>query len=204
MKKKIKDDEFLDALTNLFLLEGVKRLSVGEIASKLHCSRRRLYDIAKTKEDIFCTIVERFFQSVLDEGDALIRSEHSLTAAIAIYLDLGVRMGRRIGVLFLRDMEESEPARIIFDNYQQARTFRLSELIDQGVRQGVFVKCHGLLVAEVILGAALRLRRPAFLSQADLSIEEAFQEFYRVFLSGLLANATAPKTAQRDTQRVSA
>ena len=201
MKKTFKDYEFLDSLTALFLAEGIKRLSVGEIASRLHCSRRRLYSIAKTKEEIFCAIVERFFQSVLDQGDALIRSEPNLTSAIAIYLDLGVRMGRRIGVLFLKDLEESEPARIIFDNYQQARTFRLSELIDEGVRQGVFVPCHGLLVAEVILGAALRLRRPAFLSQAGLSIEAAFQEFYRVFLNGLLADATVPKAAQSDNKR---
>ena len=200
MRKPLTDEEFFDALTNLLLAEGIKSLTVGEIASRMRCSRRRLYDIAQTKEEIFCATVERFFHSVLDEGEALIRSEQNLTAAIAAYLGVGVRAGSRISVQFLKDVEDSEPARTIFDNYQQARTMRLSQLIDEGVRQGVFVACHGLVVSELILGAALRLRRPAFLAQANLTIEEAFQEFYRILLGGLLADATAPKTARCDDQ----
>jgi len=200
MRKRLTDDEFFDALTALLLAEGIKSLTVGEIASRMCCSRRRLYDIAQTKEEIFCATVERFFHSVLDEGEALIRSEQNLTAAIAAYLGVGVRAASRISVQFLKDVEDSEPARTIFDNYQQARTMRLSQLIDEGVRQGVFVACRGLLVSEIILGAALRLRRPAFLAQANLTIEEAFQEFYRVLLDGLLADATAPKTVQCDDQ----
>ena len=55
----------------------------------------------------------------------------------------------------------------------------LAELVDEGVRRGFFIPCHGLLVSEVILGAAMRIRRPAFLAQAVLTLEEAFQEFYR-------------------------
>lgn len=200
MRKTLTDHEFFDALTNLLLAEGIKSLSVGEIASRMRCSRRRLYNIAQTKEDIFCATVERFFHSVLDEGETLIRSEQNLTAAIAAYLGVGVRAASRISVQFLQDVEDAEPARTIFDNYQQARTMRLSQLIDEGVRQGVFVACHGLVVSELILGAALRLRRPAFLAQANLTIEEAFQEFYRVLLDGLLADATSPKTVQCDDQ----
>lgn len=200
MRKTLTDDEFFDALTNLLLAEGIKNLTVGEIASRMRCSRRRIYDMAQTKEEIFCATVERFFHSVLDEGEALIRSEQNLTAAIAAYLDVGVRAASRISVHFLKDVEDSEPARTIFDNYQQARTARLSQLIDEGVRQGVFVACHGQVVSELILGAALRLRRPAFLAQANLTIEEAFQEFYRVLLGGLLADAAAPKTVQSADQ----
>lgn len=200
MRKTLTDDEFFDALTNLLLAEGIKSLSVGEIASRMRCSRRRLYNIAQTKEDIFCATVERFFHSVLDEGETLIRSEQNLTAAIAAYLGVGVRAASRISGQFLQDVEDAEPARTIFDNYQQARTMRLSQLIDEGVRQGVFVACHGFVVSELILGAALRLRRPAFLAQANLTIEEAFQEFYRVLLDGLLADATSPKTVQCDDQ----
>lgn len=201
MKKTLPDDEFLDTLTNLFLADGVKRLTVGEIAALLRCSRRRLYDIAQTKEEIFCAMVQRFFQSVLDEGEALIQVEPNLTEAIAAYLGVGVQAGSRLGVQCLKDIEESEATRSIFDTYQHARIFKLSQLIDEGVRQGVFVPCHGLLVAEAILGGAMRLRRPAFLAQADLTIEAAFAEFYRLFLGGLLVDVAAPTEASKSPAR---
>ena len=90
-----------------------------------------------------------------------------------------------------------DSARGIFDHYQQVRTLRLSQLIDDGVHQGVFAPCHGLVVSELILGAALRLRRPAFLAQANLTLEDAFQEFYRVLLGGLLIDSATPKAARR-------
>lgn len=196
MRKNLTDNEFMDALTALLLSEGIKGLTVGEIAARMHCSRRRLYDIAQTKEEIFCATAEHFFNGILAQSEALVGREQDLTAALAAYLDVGVQAAGRIGVQFLKDVEDSATARSIFDRYQQARTVRLSQLIDEGVRQGVFAPCHGLVVSELILGAALRLRRPAFLAQADLTIEEAFQEFYRVLLSGLLIDTAAPKAAK--------
>lgn len=201
MNKKLADEEFFDALTDLLLTEGIKGLTVGEIAARMHCSRRRLYDIAETKEDIFCSVVQRFFDSVLGQGEATISREQDLTTALAAYLDVGVQAAARIGVQFLKDVEDSVVARRIFDNYQQARTLRLSQLIDEGVHQGVFAPCHGLVVSELILGAALRLRRPTFLARANLTIEDAFQEFYRVLLSGLLIDSATSKRAHSGTRK---
>lgn len=197
MKKRLSNDEFLDALTELLLAEGISGLTVGEIAARMHCSRRRLYDVAQTKEEIFCATVERFFGQVLGKGEALASREKDLTVALAAYLNVGVQAASRISVPFLKDLEGTPAAKSAFDNYQHARTVRLSQLVDEGVRQGVFVSCHGQLVSELIFGAALRLRRPTFLARADLSIEEAFQEFYRLLLGGLLTDAAAPKAAIR-------
>jgi AcrR family transcriptional regulator len=194
MRKNISNDEFMDALTDLLLAEGIKSLTVGEIAACLHCSRRRLYDIAQTKEEIFCAAAEHFFNRVLSQSESLIGSEQDLTAALAAYLNVGVQAASRIGPQFLKDVESSTTARGIFDRYQKARTVRLSQLIDEGVRQGVFAPCHGLVVSELILGAALRLRRPDFLAQVDLTLEEAFQEFYRVLLGGLLIDKSNGKS----------
>jgi AcrR family transcriptional regulator len=193
MKKKLTDEDFFDELTRLLLAEGIKGLTVGEIAARLHCSRRRLYDIAQTKEEIFLAVEKRFFDSILEQGEALIQREKNLTTALPAYLDVGVQAASRIGAQFLKDIEDSPAARDIFDHYQRIRTTRLSELIDEGVREGVFAPCHGLVVSELMLGAALRLRRPAFLAQADLTLEEAFQEFYRVLLGGLLISSSLPQ-----------
>lgn len=201
-KQTFADDDFLDRLMELVLAEGISNLTVGEMAARLRCSRRRLYDIAETKEEIFCAIVDRFFHGILEKGEtlareALIRNEQDLPAAIAAYLDVGVRAGGRMRVAFLDDVENSERARTSFDRYQESRTLRLTEMVDEGVRTGVFVPCHGRVVSEVILGAALRLRRPAFLAEAGLTIEEAFQEFYRMLLGGLLAYPLAARRAPR-------
>jgi len=134
MKKTLTDDEFLDTLMELVLAEGIRNLTIGEIAARLRCSRRRLYEIAQTKEEIFCAMVDRFFRGVLDKGEALASKKRDLPAAIAAYLDEGVKAAARISVGFLTDVEESEVARACFDHYQQTRTLRLAQLVDEGVQ----------------------------------------------------------------------
>lgn len=196
MKQTQTDDEFLDGLTNLFLREGITGLTVGEIAARLRCSRRRLYGVAPTKEAIFGAMVDRYFRARLDEGEALLRDERDLTKALAAYLDVGVRSSRRIGAQFVSDVESGDATRASFDAYQQARASRLSQLIDEGVRRGIFVACHGAVVAELMLGASMLLRRPAFLARANVTIEQAFREFYRVILGGILVKAAAPNAVR--------
>lgn len=192
MAKGSTQDAFLSGLEELLLSEGIRDLTVAQIAARLHCSRRRLYELAASKEELFCAMVERFFHSALVEGEAVLAREADPTVALSGFLNVGVRTGARVGAAFLRDVEAIDSARAIFDRYQEARTDRLRELIDDGVARGVFAPCHGRLVAEVILGAALRLRRPDFLARAGLTIDEAFAEFYRTLLGGLLVKGTAP------------
>lgn len=197
MRPTLAEDEFLEALTNLFRVEGVSRLTVGEIAARLRCSRRRLYEIAQTKEEIFCAVVDHHLRGLLDEGDAVIREEPDLVAALIAYLDVGVRGSGIVSAQFGKDVEQSDQARASFDAYQRARADGISQLIDRGVREGVLVECHGPLVAELLLGGALRVRQPDFLARVDLTMEEAFREFYRVVLGGLLVDKAASFPPQK-------
>lgn len=187
MRPTMTDSEFMEALVELVRREGIRHLTIGEMASRLRCSRRRLYSIARTKEDIFCAAVEHHFKSLLDEGEALIEGSKDIIETVVAYQGVGVRASARVSAQFIKDVENSERARASFDAYQKARAAGLVRIIDQGVQEGRFVPCHGLLVSEALLGAAIRIRRSSFLEEANLSMEEAFEEFYRIFLGGLLS-----------------
>ncbi len=202
MRKPLLDDEqFFEELTQLFLLEGMSNLTVADIAARLRCSRRRLYALAATKEELFHAIAQRHFDHVLDESDAALKQADDLPRVMATYLEIGAQASSRFSMQFLRDLEGSEQGRVLFDDYQLQRTTRLCELIDQGVASGVFVRCHGLVVAEFIRGAARQIRSPDFLARAGVTMNEAFHEFYRILLGGLLVNKTeAPKPRHRPAQ----
>jgi AcrR family transcriptional regulator len=186
MRKVLNDTDFLAQLTDLFVREGSNGLTLSEIASRLRCSRRRLYEIAKTKDELFCLVVKRFLAGVMDEAEDQVRKTCDPAEALVLYLEVGVRAAGRVTTAFLRDVDALEPARFTFDRYQEVRATRFCQLIDEGVRQGAFIECHGPVVAEFVLAAAMRLRTHAFLTRTSLTAEEAFREFYRVLLGGLL------------------
>ena len=186
MKSKRTDEEFLQQLAALLLAEGIAQLTVAEIARRLSCSRRRLYALAEPKEGLFLTAARCLFDGLLQEGNAAIAQASDIPEAIASYLDVGVRAAGRLSMAFLADLENSRQGRKLFDDYQMGRSQGLTHLIDEGARQGLFAPRNAQVVAEVMLGAALRIRRPRFLAKSGLTMEKAFHELYELLLKGLL------------------
>jgi AcrR family transcriptional regulator len=186
MRQTQRDGEFIDQLLQLFRQEGFRHLTIGDMAARLHCSRRRLYEVAESKDAIIRTATQHDFDRQLAQGDQVARDEQDPALAIAAYLRVGVLGSRGVSLRWVADINAGEDTRALFDAYQRARSMRLVELVNEGVRQGVFAPCHGQVIAEAMLHASMRLRRPDFLTQAGVTIEEAFDEFYRVVLGGLL------------------
>lgn len=186
MSSRRSQEEFLSDLFELFRVEGVSDLTVGEIARRLSCSRSRLYSVAETKEDLFLVVARRHLNSLLEESDTLRAREGDVVETITQYLDIGVRASALLGVPFLRDLDASRQGRRLFDSYQEKRGHGLAKLVERGVAQGVFHPRHATLVAEILMGGALRIRRTRFLARAGLTLEEAFSEFYELLLHGLM------------------
>lgn len=183
------DEEFALDLARLVKAEGISELSVAQLAARLRCSRRRLYELAPTKEGLLHLVAKAHFERALRDGFEAAARESDPGRAIAAYLHVGVTSTAGLSQAFLRDLESSEEGRSIFDDYQNARAEGGRAIVEDGIRRGDFNAHNPRVVIEVLLGAALRLRRPEFLASAGLTISEAFEEAYSVILEGLLAPA---------------
>lgn len=192
-------EEFLAELADLIKREGIAALSVGEIAAHLRCSRRRLYDVAPTKEGLLLEIARWQFQDSLAAGNKAAAEEFDPARRLMAYLSAGLRSAETLGAGFLADLQQSEEGRALFDGYQLTRSKGAREILEEGARSGDFKPMNFDIVTEVLLGAAYRLRNADFLQRAKLTIPEAFSEAYALVLQGLLVY---PGTDKRSpTQR---
>jgi len=181
------DEEFAAQLHELLKAEGISALSVAQMAARLRCSRRRLYALAPTKEALLHLAARAHFDRMLREGFEAAARESDPARAIAAYLHVGVTSTVDLSPAFLRDLEASAEGREIFDRYQLARAEGVRRILEQGIRRGVFTAHNQFVATEVLLGAAFRLRRSAFLAEAGLTLSQAFEEAYELILGGLLA-----------------
>ncbi|CAE6911321.1 hypothetical protein R69927_06018 [Paraburkholderia domus] len=186
MRTSRSNEEFLAELADLIKREGVSSLGIGEIAARLRCSRRRLYEVAPTKEDLLLVIARQQFQDSLAEGFQAIAAESDPARRLIAYLNAGIRSSEALGAAFLADLQQSEEGRTMFDEFQLSRSEGAREILEAGVRCGEFRPINSDVVTEVLLGAAFRLRNPAFLRRAKLTVPEAFSEAYALVLQGLL------------------
>ncbi|MBE7426304.1 MAG: TetR/AcrR family transcriptional regulator [Ideonella sp.] len=160
----------MQELTNLMLREGISRLTVGEIAARLRCSRRRLYTIAPSKEGLFLKVASEMFRAVRAEGWAAAARESTSAAKFAVYLGSGIPMVHRTTDAFYRDMDTLPAGRLLFDRHQRERIAGLEKLIEEGIQRGEFARFHSRVVAETLvrrecgaeLHAEARRRRKPF------------------------------------------
>ena len=111
MSSRRSQEEFLSDLFELFRVEGVSELTVGEIARRLSCSRSRLYSVAETKEYLFLVVAKQYLSEkdrvlIIDDflanGCALqglisiTESAGATVAGLGIAIEKGFQIGGRV------------------------------------------------------------------------------------------------------------
>src|SRR5262249_48890078 len=129
-------DTFMQQLVALVIDEGISRLTVGEIAARLQCSRRRLYELASTKEELLLVAAGAMFDDVLRRPDLAAAARADGADALVAPLGVGVGAPARLSTALQADLEATAEGRAVFDAYQEARRAGLQALIDAGVARG--------------------------------------------------------------------
>lgn len=179
--------ELMAALEEIFLSEGYREVTLRDLAKRLGCSYRRLYDMAPNKEALFLLAVTAFFDRLKKEGWRAASANRPLARRMEAYLRVGVDYAKRMSTTCQEDLDATPAGRIVFDSLQEERIAGLKEMLDEGKAAGEFSGYHSHLVAEVMIVAVKHIREPAFLSRAGLTLSEALDEHSRLMRAGLMA-----------------
>jgi AcrR family transcriptional regulator len=190
------EEEFLGELTRLLCVHGTSALSIQEMAKRLRCSRRRLYELAPTKEEIFVLVCRAVLEEKVARGFAAAEAESDAVQAVRAYLfkTLGTS---GLSKAALADLDAIPDGKALFNDYQQARAAGLEKLLVVAMRSNQLVDHNPRLVSEAMLGAGQRLRDQRFLNEVGMDIASAFHAFYDIVLNGLL-----PASRQSDDTQV--
>jgi AcrR family transcriptional regulator len=181
-----REEQLLEALEEIFLQEGFRRVAVGELAARLHCSRATLYALAPSKERLFLLVLERLLARIRDMGRAAYDEGAAPEDCIVRAIAPGVTELRKSSVSFFADIAGFAPARRMLADHQRARVDEACRTIEEGIRKGALRGVHSRLVAEGMLAAVQRIMDPEFLSEAGLRMSEAVEEIEDLFLHGFL------------------
>lgn len=179
-------DLVLENLEHLFLREGFLHFRTEELARRLSCSKRALYQIAPSREKLFELVVERWLANLRRAGQEAARAAPDPLAAVTDYLGAAIIATRDAGAQFVRDLSRSPATYRRLMSHQRERIAGLERLIQRGTARGYFRGVHAKLVAEVMLNAVAQLVDPELLARVGLTISEAFAELYEIVEHGLL------------------
>jgi AcrR family transcriptional regulator len=177
--------EILNALESVFLAEGFRHLTVADLVERLRCSRRTLYSLAPSREELVLVVIDRLLTNMGIEARWAADQHDDPGDAIATYLGTAVTTLRFAQPAFTEDLEAYLPTKHLYDRHLAIALRVLGRLVQEGADAGLFHELHPPLVAEILDAAVERIRRPEVLARAGISSSEAIDELSSLIRVGL-------------------
>lgn len=180
-----RQEDLLDGLEQLFSAEGFRSLTLADLASRLHCSRRTLYELADTKDDLVALVVERFLDRNYSRGIAAMQDTTTARARLDHFATTVIDDAQRISVTFADDMFRTPRTASLVTNYDQRCITLVESLIRDGQARGEFRIVDSTLAAQAIMAAIARIQDTNVLAMLDLTYGQATRSIIDLFIEGL-------------------
>lgn len=187
----------LRELERIVVGEGFQHLDTASLAKRLRCSKRALYALAPTQEQLLVLVIGRVLKRTDEYMAGIAKGAADRRAALTRYMAAIVQTSRPVDPRFLRDIADFPPGMRLLRRLQRRTADRLEQIIRGGIEAGAFNDISPKLVAELILMAAARLINPDFLRQLGLTLAEAYEELSRLIDHGLLPHGASAGLAER-------
>jgi AcrR family transcriptional regulator len=174
-----------DDLVQLMLDEGLGGLTLDDIAARLGCSKRTLYALADSKEQLVTLAVRHFFKGATEQVERAIRHTRSPARRLSRYLEAVAEALGPAGRAFRDDLNRFAPAREIYEQNTVAAAVRVRELIDEGIRSGAFRNVSAVFVGEVVTATMRRITSGEIGSATGLDDAQAYAELARLVVAAI-------------------
>jgi AcrR family transcriptional regulator len=179
-------EALLDRLEEIFVREGFARVTIGELATRLRCSRRSLYELAPGKNDLFVLVLDRILRRIDATGRAAASASASYEERITAFIEPGIAELAGASPAFFADIAALPAARSRLAEHQDNRKDQLEKLLGKGMRARAFRKVHPAVAARAMVAAYRAVTDARFLAGVDVTSSEATREVESLFLNGIL------------------
>ncbi|MEV6007039.1 TetR/AcrR family transcriptional regulator [Streptomyces sp. NPDC051976] len=177
--------ELFGALVDLLTQEGFAHFTLDDLAARLHCSKRTLYGLAGSKEQLVRAVVVHFFRSATGRVESALAAESAPAARLAAYLHAVAGELAPLSPQFFEDVAGFEPAAEVYERNTRAAARRVEQLIEEGVAAGEFREVHIAFAADVIASAMVRIQQRHVAAVTGLADAEAYACLAELLLHGL-------------------
>ena len=174
-----------DALVDLVLAQGFSHLTMDQFAAQLNCSKRTLYALASSKEQLAVLAVRHFFRRATEQVETAIARTRAPAKRVTRYLEAVAEALRPATRAFRDDIADFRPATEIYEQNTLAAAHRVRELIDEGTRAGAFRRVHAALVGEVVTATMRRITSGEIAEATGLSDAEAYSELAQLVVAAI-------------------
>jgi AcrR family transcriptional regulator len=176
--------EILDQLGALFD-DGFADLTMAELAARLSCSLRTLYELAPSRDELVLIVVDRNLWRIGRTAAGALGQEMAPLDALRAYLQAATVAVSGTTPAFARDLAAVPAAQRLNDAHSDYLVAVTRCLLDVAVERGEVADVDTGAIARVMAGLGRDLSRPEVISTLRSSPKEAADAAVDVILRGL-------------------
>lgn len=148
--------DLLDALVELFRVEGFVQFSVEDLARRLGCSKTTLYQVASSKEQIILTVIKEIFRRSTEHVEAAIADVADPVDRIGAYLQAISDELAPASAHYFAHLDTYPPAREIYSRNTRLAAERVQQLAHEAAPQSLVSPVFTGHVVALVLSAIQR------------------------------------------------
>lgn len=176
--------EVLDGLAQLLVDGELGTLTIGDLANRLGCSRRTLYELAPSKEQLFLLVLDRLMHRIGRTAIAAVDADEPASVQLRQFATASLMYS--FGSDAFDDVGEFPGARRAIDRHYRFATGVIERIVAGGIDRGEFRPMNPSVAAVVILASAVHLARPDVLEDLGLPLDDAVAQMLDITVAGLL------------------
>jgi AcrR family transcriptional regulator len=181
----VRREQLFDALVELLLAEGFAHLTLDDVAARLRCSKRTLYALAASKEQLVRAAVVHFFRGATRRVEAAVAACDDAAERVGAYLRAVATELAPASARFFDDVAGFPPAAEVYERNTRAAAERVQQLVADGVSTGAFRAVHTGFVADVVTATMVRIQQRQVATSVGLDDAEAYERLAELLLHGL-------------------
>lgn len=179
--------EVLDELDARLREQGLADLTMAELAAKLNCSLRTLYEIAPSKDELLLTLVDRRLHRIGRAAVESLDASLSPLEAVRAYLRAANTAVQPTTAAFSREFAELRGARRLLDAHETYVIAVTQSLLDRAVAAGEIAPVDTASLAHVLGGLGRDFSQPEVAEAAAAPPKETADAITDIVLRGLQA-----------------
>lgn len=189
-KEEVSQEQYiklLERIMPIFLKNGVKSTTMDAVAASLQMSKRTLYEIFGSKEEMFLETNKYFHKKMADSLKEIFSASQNIMEAIIKCFLYNRDMMSNASADFLKDMEMlASKDGVVSEEHRRHHYQNLYEVLERGVKEGYFREDVNLKVQCRMLTIQMAaLKKAEELFPEDISLLEIYDSIITGFLRGI-------------------
>ena len=184
--KEIINNNLYDFIIAELFKKGIKATTMDSLAASLQMSKRTLYEIFGSKDEMVERVLKKFYKESAENYKALFESSDNIMEALLKCLRYNRQIINKVSVDFIKDFALFKSHKENSCNDSSFKINGFTEMLKMGAQQGYFRNDINFIVQGKILSIQMEaLKRMEELFPSDISIVEVYDSISLGFLRSI-------------------